>query len=150
MRVFVDTDVLFDVFAQRQPFFEASQKLLIMQACGDAELWAAPQSYLDIFYILKKARPADEVQQALAHSLDRINLGTTGHEDVMAACTAGWDDAEDALIGASCRKANADYLVTRDDKQRKFKTLGIPAFTPEELFALIEREHGIIYGPIDI
>ena len=150
MRIFVDTNILFDVFAQRQPFFEASRKLLIMQACGDAELWAALQSYLDIFYILKKVRPADEVQQALTHSLNRINLCTTGHEDMMAACMAGWDDMEDALIGVSCRKANVDCLVTRDDKQRGFKMLGIPALTPEELFVMLEREQGIIYGSIDV
>ena len=39
MRVFVDTNVLFDILAQRKPFFESAEKLVIMQMFGDAELW---------------------------------------------------------------------------------------------------------------
>ena len=149
MRVFVDTNVLFDIIAQREPFFEASSKLLVMQAFGEAELWAAPQSYLDIFYILSKQQPAETVQNALARSLRRINLCTTGHDDVLGAFTAGWDDAEDALIGSSCKKVGADYLVTRDAEQQGFKTLGIPALSPEEFFTTLEREHGVVYDVIE-
>ena len=150
MRIFVDTNVLFDVFAQREPFFAASRKLLMMQAFGDAELWAAPQSYLDIFYVLSKAQPAEKLQQSLAPSLSRINLCATAHEDVLNALRFGWNDAEDALIGISCRKSNADYLLTRDLKQREFQHLDIPAYTPEEFFAMLESDFAITYEAIAI
>ena len=148
MRIFVDTNVLFDIFAQREPFFAASRKLLMMQAFGDAELWAAPQSYLDIFYILGKTQPADRLQHSLATSLSRINLCATGHEDVLSALQSGPDGAEDALIGISCRKSNADYLLTRDLKQQGFKHLDTPCYTPEDFFAMLESEFSITYEAI--
>ena len=150
MRIFVDTNVLFDVFAQREPFFEASQKLLVMQAFGDAELWAAPQSYLDIFYVLRKGCAADELQDALAKSLERINLCATDHADVLAACTGGWNDVEDALIGVAAKKVGADYLLTRDEGQPGFARLGIPVLTPEAFFDLLRDEHDVTYDTIDL
>ena len=148
MRIFVDTNVLFDIIAQREPFFAASRKLLMMQAFGDAELWAAPQSYLDISYILGKTQPADRLQHSLATSLSRINLCTTSHEDVLSALQSGWNDAEDALIGISCRKSNADYLLTRDSKQQGFQHLGIPSYAPEDFFAMLESEFNITYEAV--
>ena len=150
MRLFIDTNVLFDVVAQREPFFEASKKLFIMQAYGDAELWAAPQSCLDIFYVLKKVRPADEVQKALAHVLDRVSLCATGHADMQAALSAGWNDAEDALIGVSARKVSADYLITRDEEQRGFEDLEMPTYTPEAFFAHLQSEYGVTYDMVQL
>lgn len=149
MRIFADTNVLFDIFAQRAPYVASARKLMIMQAFGDAEIWAAPQSYLDIFYVLRKARPEADVQRALAASLDRINLCTTSHEDVRKACAAGWDDVEDALVGLSCKKVAADYLLTRDESQAGFKTLGIPSLTPEAFFEMLENDLQVTYDEIE-
>ena len=47
MRIFPDTSVLFDVFAQRESFKEASYRLIIMQMFGDVEILTAPQCYLN-------------------------------------------------------------------------------------------------------
>ena len=150
MRIFADTNVLFDIFAQREPFVESSFKLVIMQMFGDVELWTAPQSYLNIFYVLDRAQQAADVQKALAASLERVNICATSHEDVKAALEAGWDDVEDALIAVSCKKVAADYLLTRDAKQEGFKRMGIPALTPEEFFEVMEREYGIAYADINL
>ena len=148
MRIFADTNVLFDLFAQREPFVESARKIMIMQAFGDAEVWAAPQSYLDIFYVLRKTNPAEEVQRALDASLERINLCTTSHDDVRNACRAGFNDVEDALIAGSCKKVGADYLLTRDENQQGFKGLGIPALTPEAFFEMLSEEQGVTYDTI--
>lgn len=150
MRVFVDTNVLFDILAQRKPFLESAEKLVIMQMFGDAELWCAPQSLLDVSYVLGKVRPAAELHAALGKVLERINLCATTHDDMKAACCAGWDDLEDALIGVLCKKVSADYLLTRDAKQDGFKGLGIPSLTPEEFFSLLEVERNLRYSAIEL
>jgi len=149
MRIFADTNVLFDIFAQREPFREVSYKLMIMQMFGDVEIWTAPQSYLNIFYVLKKSQPTSDVQAALSKSLERINLCTTSHADMQAALDAGWNDVEDALIAVSCKSVAADYLLTRDQKQPGFKNLGITAVTPEEFFDKLKAEQGISYDEVD-
>ena len=150
MRIFVDTNVLFDVFAQREPFFEAAKKLFIMQAFGDAELWAAPQSYLDIFYVLKREHPGTELHAALGKSLERVNLCATEHADVAAACSAGWNDVKDALIAGAARKIGADYLLTRDENQPGFDALPFPALTPETFFDHLRSEFNVSYDEIGL
>ena len=150
MRIFADTNVLFDIFAQREPFREAAFKLIIMQMFGDVEIWTAPQSYLNIFYVLSKTQPAADVQKALSASLEHVNLCTTSHIDMQAALQAGWDDAEDALIAISCKNLAAEYLLTRDSKQEGFKHMGIPALTPEAFLELWEKEHGVLYNEVDL
>ncbi len=150
MRIFADTNVLFDIFAQREPFVELSFKLVIMQMFGDVELWTAPQSYLNIFYVLNRAQQAADVQKALIASLERVNICAISHEDVKAALEAGWDDVEDALVATSCRKVAADYLLTRDAKQEGFKRMGVPAMTPEEFFEVVEREYSIAYADVKL
>ena len=148
MRIFADTNVLFDIFAQREPFRESSYKLIVMQMFGDVEIWAAQQSYLDIFYVLSKAQNSADLQKALAASLERINVCTTGHATLQAALQAGWDDPEDALITESCKSVAADYLLTRDKRQQGFRNLGIPALTPEEFFEVYEKERRVAYTEI--
>ena len=149
MRVFVDTNVLFDIFAQREPFRKASFKLMIMQIFGDIEIWTAPQSYLNIFYVLSKVQDNQLLQTALDKSLERITVCPTTHKDVHEALCAGWNDAEDALIALSCKNVAADYLLTRDGKQPGFHELGIPALTPEEFFEVVKHEHGLEYEEVE-
>ena len=150
MRIFADTNVLFDIFAQREPFKESSYKLMIMQMFDDVEIWTAPQSYLNVFYVLKKAQSASDVQKALFASLEHVNICTTGHADVQAALQAGWDDVEDALIALSCKNLAADYLLTRDEKQEGFKHMDIPSLTPEEFLEMWEKERGVLYDEIEL
>ena len=148
MRIFADTNVLFDIFAQREPFREASAKLMIMQMFGDVEIWTASQSYLNVFYVLRKAQPAADVQKALAASLEHVNLCTTSHMDMQSALEAGWDDPEDALIAISCKNLSADFLLTRDKRQEGFKHIGIPALTPEAFFDLWKETYNVSYDEI--
>jgi len=150
MRVFIDTNVLFDILAQRKPFFESAEKLVIMQMFGDAELWCSPQLLLDVSYVLGKVRPAVELHAALGKVLERVNLCATTHDDMKAACGAGWDDLEDSLIVFLCKKVSADYLLSRDLKQAGFKGLGIPSLTPEEFFSQLEVERNLRYSAIEL
>ncbi|MGI6217263.1 MAG: type II toxin-antitoxin system VapC family toxin [Coriobacteriales bacterium] len=143
MRLFIDTNVLFDIFAQREPFVESAKRLLVMQAFGDAELWSAPQSFLDIFYVLRKFASPNVVQERLARSTERINICTTGHADILAAMNLQWHDLEDATIAICCKKTGADFLITRDVEG--FKQLSIPALSPEDFFTMLNKKHGITY-----
>ena len=41
MRLFLDTNVLIDLYQERHPYYEDVKKLQIMEEFGDAELWAS-------------------------------------------------------------------------------------------------------------
>lgn len=143
MRALIDTNVLLDYFGRREPFFSACEKLCAMQAFGDIELWAAPQSYADVFYILRKTVSSADLQRAFIESLDFINVCKVSHEEVAEASRRSWDDYEDCLIALCAENIDADYLLTRDEGG--FQAAKMPACSPDEFFSMLESEHGLVY-----
>lgn len=148
MRALIDTNVLLDYFGRRAPYFESWEKLLVMQAFGDIELWAAPQSFADIFYILRKEIAPDDLQKAFSESLDFMNVCNVGANEVAEAAKRSWSDYEDCMIALSAENIDADVLLTRDLKG--FKAAKTPVCTPEELFKKIKSEYGIEYDSLDM
>ena len=55
MRILLDTNVLIDLYTQREPEGDTAQKLLIMKEFGDAQLWVSAKSFTDVFYVLSKS-----------------------------------------------------------------------------------------------
>lgn len=143
MRALIDTNVLLDYFGRREPFFAACQKLCAMQVFGDIELWAAPQSYADVFYILRKAVPPADLQRAFSESLSFINVCKVAHEEVVEASRRSWDDYEDCLIALCAENIDADYLLTRDESG--FLAAKTTVCSPDGFFAMLESEHGLVY-----
>lgn len=147
MDLFVDTNVLLDHFGSRPGFAENARKVLAMGLFGDARLWAAPQSFNDMFYILRKTMEPDAIQAAFAKAYSFVNICSIDADDMALAARRSWNDMEDCLIAVCADKVRARCIVTRDAKG--FADASIEAVSPEELLARMEAERGISYGWID-
>ena len=66
MRLFLDTNVLIDYYARREPFYDDALKLRIAAFFGDVDLWVCTQSFVDAEYILRKAVPITELRSMMA------------------------------------------------------------------------------------
>ncbi len=148
MRVLIDTNVLIDHFGQRAPFFSVWEKLHVMQIFGDIELWVAPQSFADAFYILSKAVSCEALQAAFIESLGFLNVCNVGQAEVLEACKRGWHDYEDCLVALCAENINADYLLTRDASD--FKRSNVPCCTPERFLQILEDEYGLGYDTVGL
>lgn len=148
MRLLLDTNVLIDFYAQRQPFCQAAKRLLVMRAFGDAELWASAKSFTDIFYVLRKHASSREVQEAFEESLQWLQLCSVDGNDIASAARMRWEDFEDCLVYLCAQKVKADYLVTRD--KTGFANAKVPVLTPEELLQKVEKEEGLTYDEVEL
>ena len=92
MKLLLDTNILIDYFARREPYFADALKLRIAQAFGDVELWACTQSYLDMLYILHGAMPRERLLSQLRASLDFVCLCTPNGGDLEACLEEPWRD----------------------------------------------------------
>ena len=146
MRIFLDTDVLFDLYARRTPFFEDAERLMLMEMVGDAELWVTSESFTVIFYVMRKSVPAGSIQNAFGKSLEFLNVCSTNSDDILAATESAWPDFEDCLIDICARKVKADYLLTRDADG--FVRSDTPHPTPSEFFAILETRYGVTYETV--
>lgn len=144
MRVLIDTNILIDYFGRRQPFFSAWEKLLAMHAFGEVDIWVAPQSFADAFYILEKTVDGTALQQAFMDSLEFLHVCPVGHSEVGEASRRAWKDYEDCLIALCAENVAADYLLTRDE--RGFRNAETPFLSPDAFFAMLERDYGLVYG----
>lgn len=146
MKLLLDTNVLVDFYAQRDPFSADANKIAVAGMFGDAELWACPHSFPDILFILRRAVPAARLQEAMRASMEFINVCTVNQEDVAAALELGWADGEDALVNRCAERVKADYLVTRD--AAGFRGARVSVVSPSQWLAMMERERGIVYDEV--
>lgn len=147
MKLFLDTNLLIDFYAAREPYREFFAKLLAMRAFGDAELWASAKSFTDVFYVCRKRIPADHLQRAFVKSEEFLSICSIGQDDVVEAARREWPDLEDCLVGVAAEKVKADYLVTRDTTG--FTQSKVAVVHPLDLFAVLEQR-GYVYDEIAV
>jgi len=147
MRVMLDTNVLIDYFARREPYFQDAFKLRIMQEFGDVELWASVQSFSDIAYVLRGDTDSKKLQQAFLSSLEFLHVCSLDHQDLKSACQAAWEDFEDCLVEQCAKKLKAEYILTRD--AGGFVKSSATVLKPSEFFSHISSRYGLYYDTID-
>lgn len=147
MKLLLDTNVLLDYFAQREPFFRSWDKLNAMQVMGDAELWVSAESFTDIFYVLRGVVDPHDLQAAFIESLSFMRVCAVGSSEIMEAAQRSWNDFEDCLIDVCAQRIKADYLITRDNSG--FEESCVPWYTPMDFFSMLEHDYGLVYDEID-
>ncbi len=148
MRIFLDTNVLFDITAQRAPFAATANKLLIMNLFEDAELWVSAKSYTNLFYVMRKSHDSASIQRAFLAGLQHFRVCGIDGDDIRRTAQLEWPDFEDGLISICAQKVKANYLLTRDASG--FERSPVPAISPEEFFDKLEHDHGLVYEEISL
>ena len=147
MKLFLDTNVLLDLYEQREPFYDDVKKLQIMEAMGDAELWCSAKSFTDMFFIMRHRYGSEEIQRAFEHSLEFLRICSIDGSDVRGAVELRWKDFEDCLIDIAAQKTKADYILTRDASD--FGQAKTKVMSPSAFLRLMEESYGLTYDEID-
>jgi predicted nucleic acid-binding protein len=144
MVLLLDTNILIDLYGQREGFFEDAERLYGSALFGDNQVWSTFNSYTDVFYILHRSgMDSTTAQTAILDSLDGIHICEIGQDEIVAAAQAGWPDFEDCLISVCADKIKADYIITRD--ATGFTASKTPAATPSEFLRILREDYGIVY-----
>lgn len=129
MGILVDTNVIVDFLLSREPFCEASTRVINMCANGQVEGHVAFHSIPNLWYILGKV-PAQKRREWLLAICEFLQVVGVGHTDVVKAITMNeFEDFEDCLQDRCAVAVGAEYIVTRNTKD--FKDSSTPAVTPE-------------------
>ena len=144
MRLFLDTNILVDFYARRDPFFREVKLLWIASYFKDVELWASSQSFADAEYILRRAIPVRTLREMMAKSLAHLRISSPGPNDLADGLSSDWPDLEDFLIARCAQSEGADYLITRDAEG--FESSKVPALSPEQFFMVMQEEYGVVYN----
>jgi predicted nucleic acid-binding protein len=116
MTILLDTNVIMDALQERQPFDAAAKEILRCLQSGKFSRKFTANAATDIFFLYTKARDLQSARAALTFLLAHYEVVSATQEDCIKAMSVGIDDFEDALVVVFAEKANADYIVTRDEK----------------------------------
>jgi predicted nucleic acid-binding protein len=130
--VFVDTNILIDLLADRPPFSKFAIELFDRAEKKQVNLFTSSHSYATIHYLLKKYIDEAELRTILLSLLDFIELIPVDLDIVKKSLLSKHKDFEDAIqIFAANSLNNIDFIVTRNLKD--FKDTGIVVLPPDEL-----------------
>jgi len=134
VRVFVDTNVLLDVLAAREPFYPAAARIWTLAEAGRLEAFVSAVSFTNCYYLVHR-----HAGRAAAARAVRLLRGVFAPVDLTAslldeAMGAGFADFEDAVQYFSAVRARAACLVTRN--VRHFPRRGLlPVLSPPAFLA---------------
>jgi len=138
MKVLLDTNVIMDALQERHPFDTEAKEILLSSQNGELSCLFTANAAADIFYLYSKARDLKTAKNALGFLLKQYGAVSVTHEDCINALSLPIDDFEDALAAVCAVKAEADYVVTRDDEFLR-NVSPVKTVRPKELLEMLER-----------
>ncbi|HRK78394.1 MAG TPA: PIN domain-containing protein [Thiobacillus sp.] len=135
MKLFIDTNVVLDVLAQREPWFRDSARVLAHIELGGATGHIAAHTLTTLHYLLAKHLGQQKTASVLIDLTAMLRVEPVDHAVLQQALALGWRDFEDAVQAVSAAQCQTDYLVTRNP--RDFKQSLVPVITPSEFLILI-------------
>ena len=113
MRVFLDTNVLLDVFLGRAGGPASAR---VVAACGEEwnEGFVAVHTLSNAFYLIGKQRTRAEAWECIRDVLAWATVAEVGTADAGRTQRMGMGDFEDALQIVAAERCGADVIVTRN------------------------------------
>ena len=130
-KVFLDTNIVADLFLKREPFCQNSLKLFALGFHKNITLYVSSLSYATLAYLCRKMKKEERV--LLFEKLRSLTVTTTvDRQTVDMALVSDFDDLEDAMQYYSAISSKVDVVLTRNKKD--FVEANVPVMTPDEFF----------------
>ncbi len=134
-RIFVDTNVLIDALANRQPFAADARAVWAEVETGRCRGFVAAVSLATVFYLVKKAADRATAWKAIEDIQSVFDIVACDAELIRSATTGG-HDFEDDLQYQSAKRAKAEALITRNPAD--FPKRGVPILSPAAFLDQLE------------
>ncbi len=141
MKLFLDTNIVIDVIANREPFVEDSRIILNLCETGQAEGIISTLTLCTISYVLRKFATPGMMRtklRDLRNILTPIDLSVSLLDKTIASSIT---DFEDAVQFYTAAYSDADVIITRNIKH--FPQDNIPVLTPTEFLAINNSNNSI-------
>ena len=127
--VFVDTDIVLDLLARREPFYDAAARLFSLAETGSVTLSVSSLTFANLFYILRKQVSAKHAHEVLRNFKQLVTVLPVDDAVIEQALKAEFTDFEDAIQYYSALRAGCSALLTRNG--RHYRKAEIAVLTAE-------------------
>ena len=131
MVVLVDTNIIIDALANREPYADNAKKILEKCAAREVTGILAAHSIPNMFYIFSKNFSQDERRFLLKNLCNIFKISDLNAKKILAALeNEKFVDFEDCLQEECAVESMADYIVTRNPAD--FANSRVKVILPEE------------------
>ena len=134
--LFVDTNVMVDLLAHREPFYEAAAQLFSLADRNKCTITIAALSFSTTAYLLERKLTYEELSLVLRQFASIVEIASVDERVVRKSLsiTSCFRDIEDAMQHYAAMQSGCDFIITRNVKD--FALSDIPVYTPDEFLKL--------------
>lgn len=134
-KVFLDTDVAFDIISKREVFFEKAVELLELVAQDKIALVIGECCLANLIYLSFDIYKLPDATSKLLDFIAVCQVISGGKAIMLQAIASDFKDKEDALQYYTALYQEVDYFITRNVKDYKPALKFLPVLTPEEFLS---------------
>jgi predicted nucleic acid-binding protein len=112
--ILIDINILLDVLQIREPFYEASTRLLALVESGQVKGYIAAHSITTLFYLIQKDQSSAQARASITSLLQFLEIAPVDQNTIEQALNLDYRDFEDAVQMISALQCKAEYLITRN------------------------------------
>lgn len=129
-KVFVDTDMILDLLANRDSFYPPAAKLFSLADQSKIKLYVSSLSFSNLNYILSRQYSPTQSRKKLLQFKTLVNVLAVTDKVVDLALLSDFKDLEDGMQYFTAIENNIQIILTRN--LRDFKSAEISVFTPDQ------------------
>ena len=134
--LFLDADVILDLLAKREPWFQKSSEIFSRIQAGEFYGATSVVIFADVFYILRKIKGQKTAREALIKLKGLLRVMVTSEANLEEALHSSFTDFEDSIQYFTAQSGGASVLITRNVKDYKAEKLAV--MTPEQFLESLE------------
>lgn len=132
-KIFLDTNVILDLLAERHPFYEPIAKIVSLADRKELSLLTSPISFTTAEYVLSKFETKETALLKLQKFSILCQVAEANQETIDKSLFSFFSDFEDAVQYSCALQSNCDLILTRN--KADFKNSVLPVFTAFEYLA---------------
>ena len=137
-RLLIDTNVVLDLLAKREPFYKSSAQIFSLADKNKLKLSINSLTIANTNYVLSRLKTATEAREILRRFRVLVKIVSLNDKIIDLALNDNtFGDFEDGLQYYSAIENNMDIILTRDLKG--FKSSKIPVMTPDEYLTSMKQ-----------
>lgn len=131
-KVFVDTNIVIDLLAKREPFYIDAQNLFTLADRKEIELQISALTFANAFYSISKHHKSVDAKKFLSKFKVLVTVLSLEDKSIDLALASDFVDFEDGLQYAIAMDNQSEIIITRNKKD--FKNSKIPVMTAGEYY----------------
>ncbi|GMQ25047.1 PIN domain-containing protein [Algoriphagus sp. oki45] len=132
-KIFLDTNVILDLLAERHPFYEPIAKIVSLADRKEISLFTSPISFTTVEYVLSKFESKESALLKLQKFSILCQVAEANQETIDKSLFSLFSDFEDAVQYFCALQSNCDLILTRN--KLDYKKSVLPVFTASEFLA---------------